>query len=223
MIGYDPLNPLTSDKGTPMAFTVSCPQCGAVLKPVKPLTPGQKVKCPKCGTGFTYQAAPQSDKPKQGPAKAMEMWERLAKDKDFGDSAEMRLIKAEILAALNSEQLKPELVSLLGGIDSWKPDQKVRLWAGMSRLFLNLGMMDEAKQCLTLVADERPNELPTRLGLFQLALDTASCEQCPSAQPPVPEIHGRHASFMTRPIAADMRSHSRASTASCRRPAAVSR
>ena len=31
-----------------------------------------------------------------------------------------------------------------------------------------------------------------------------------------------HASFMTRPIAVDMRSHSSASTASCRRPAGVS-
>ena len=34
----------------------------------------------------------------------------------------------------------------------------------------------------------------------------------------IAQIHWRHASFMTRPIAADIRSHSRASTASCRRP-----
>jgi hypothetical protein len=31
---------------------LTCPECGAVLKPSKPLTPGKKVKCPKCGTVF---------------------------------------------------------------------------------------------------------------------------------------------------------------------------
>ena len=38
-----------------------------------------------------------------------------------------------------------------------------------------------------------------------------------------PRVAAGHASFITRPMAADMRSHSLASTASWRRPAAVRR
>ena len=103
--------------------------------------------------------------PKVGPAKAMEMWEKLAKDKHFGDSAEMRLAKADLLTAINGENLKLELTSLLAGIDDWKPKRKVMLWRGMAQRFLNLNMMDEGKQSLTLVADALPNELPTHVGL----------------------------------------------------------
>ncbi len=31
---------------------LTCPHCEAVLRPSKPLEPGRKVSCPKCGTGF---------------------------------------------------------------------------------------------------------------------------------------------------------------------------
>ena len=58
--------------------------------------------------------------------------------------------------------------------------------------------------------------------VVELAFDAARREQRTHAQAPVAEAHRVYASFMTRPIAVDMRSHSRASTASCRRPDAVS-
>ena len=59
--------------------------------------------------------------------------------------------------------------------------------------------------------------------LGELALDTARCEQRARAQLQSRKFIGGYASFMTRPIAADIRSHSRVSTASWRRPEAVSR
>src|SRR5262249_47889328 len=124
--------------------------------------------------------------PKVGPAKALEMWDRVAKQ--FGDSAEMRVAKADILIALNGEQLKPELAALLAGIDSWKPEQKVALWGNMAQRYLGLGMMDEAKQYLSLVADQRPNELPTRLALFQLALETNDDDGMKEAQKKILQI-----------------------------------
>ncbi|MEX0641484.1 MAG: tetratricopeptide repeat protein, partial [Pirellulales bacterium] len=124
--------------------------------------------------------------PSIGPAKAMEMWERVAKD--FGDSAEMRLAKADILIAQSGEQLKPELASLLVGVDGWKPEQKILLWGGMAQRYLNLGMTDEAKEYLALVADARPNELPTRVGLFTLALETNDDEGMQAAQKKILEI-----------------------------------
>lgn len=126
--------------------------------------------------------------PKVGPAKAMEMWEKMATDKRFGDSAEMRIAKADLLVALAGDQLKLELTSLLAGIDGWKPEQKVMLWRGIAQRFLNLGMMDEAKQALTLVADQLPNELPTRVGLFTLALETDDDDGMAAAQKKILEI-----------------------------------
>ena len=96
--------------------------------------------------------------PKEGPAKAMKMWEGVAKK--FEDQPGLRIDKADLLIAINDEQMKPELASLLTGIDNWTVDQKVELWAGMAQRYLNLGMIDEAKQHLSMVADNRPNELP---------------------------------------------------------------
>jgi hypothetical protein len=58
--------------------------------------------------------------------------------------------------------------------------------------------------------------------LVELAFDTPGSGESAHAQEQIAEIHG-HASFITRPMAVDMRSHSPASTASCRRPAEVSR
>src|SRR5258707_469994 len=35
------------------ATKLSCPECGTVLRPAKPVAPGKKVKCPRCETVFT--------------------------------------------------------------------------------------------------------------------------------------------------------------------------
>lgn len=52
-----------------MAFKTSCPECDAVLRPVKPLTPGQKVKCPKCGVSFTFKGDDSAGEDSPKPAK----------------------------------------------------------------------------------------------------------------------------------------------------------
>ncbi len=58
--------------------------------------------------------------------------------------------------------------------------------------------------------------------LVELPLHVAGGQQRSSAELQVPQIH-RQASFITRPIAAAIRSHSRHSMASCFRPDAVRR
>jgi hypothetical protein len=58
--------------------------------------------------------------------------------------------------------------------------------------------------------------------VVELALDAAGRRQRANAQEEIADIHSAHASFITRPMAVDMRSHSPASTASCRRPGTVS-
>jgi phage FluMu protein Com len=47
---------------------VECPECGKVLKPAKPLTPGKKVRCPKCNAVFTVPGAPEEEAPERQEA-----------------------------------------------------------------------------------------------------------------------------------------------------------
>jgi len=46
---------------------ISCPECEAVLRPAKPLTPGKKVACPRCGHKFTVPGLeePEDRKPEK--------------------------------------------------------------------------------------------------------------------------------------------------------------
>jgi hypothetical protein len=44
---------------------LTCPECRTVLKPAKPLAVGKKVKCPKCGTGFTAGEEDRGSAPKR--------------------------------------------------------------------------------------------------------------------------------------------------------------
>ena len=66
--------------------------------------------------------------------------------------------------------------------------EKVELWGGMSQKYLSLGMMDEARQYLSLAADNRPNELPLRMSLFMLALDANDDAGMKEAQEKILEI-----------------------------------
>jgi len=130
--------------------------------------------------------------PKIGPEKAMEYLTRV--QSQFGDGPALRTDKADILIALNKDQnkekLKPELASLLVGIDDWTPAQKSELWNGMAARYLNLGMPDEARQSLALAADAQPNELRLRLALFTLALEAGDDAGMQEAQDKILQIVG---------------------------------
>jgi tetratricopeptide (TPR) repeat protein len=131
--------------------------------------------------------------PKIGPEKALAYWQKV--NDEFGDQAPLRLDKAEILISLSKDkqdkqQLKQDLASLATGIDSWKTPQKVELWNGIARACLNLGMIEEARQYLNLVADNQPQELPVRLDLFTMALDANDAEGMKSAQDKILQVVG---------------------------------
>jgi len=46
-----------------------CPECGAILKPAKPVAAGKKLRCPKCDTVFAPAAAEAGPKPAAAVAK----------------------------------------------------------------------------------------------------------------------------------------------------------
>src|SRR5262249_35210550 len=51
----------SSERLTAMAVKIDCPECGATLKPAKPLTPGKKVRCPKCANVFVVPGAEEEE------------------------------------------------------------------------------------------------------------------------------------------------------------------
>jgi phage FluMu protein Com len=53
-----------------MAITkLSCPDCGTVLRPAKPVEAGKKVKCPKCELIFVAGEDDEDEPPRRSPAK----------------------------------------------------------------------------------------------------------------------------------------------------------
>lgn len=134
--------------------------------------------------------------PKEGPAKAMKLWETMAKQfTDPKDQAKLRIDKADILIAMTADdqkkdELKAELAGLMSGIDDWSVPQKVELWRSMAARYLNLGMNDEARQYLTLAAENQPNDLRLRESLFALALDANDDAGMKEAQDKILEIVG---------------------------------
>ncbi len=112
--------------------------------------------------------------PNQGPDKAIKLLDQVV-DK-FGDKPELRLDRADCLIALNEktpdkESLQRELARLDKAPADWTETEKVALWNGMAGRYLMVGMRDEAKTNLERVAALRPNELPTRVAIFSLALE----------------------------------------------------
>jgi tetratricopeptide (TPR) repeat protein len=112
--------------------------------------------------------------PEQGPAKSMRLLDQITKE--FGDKADLRLDRADGLIALNQQKrdddkLKQELSALENIPTTWDENDQVTFWNGMAARYLSLGMRDEAKASLNHVVALRPNELPTRVALFTLALE----------------------------------------------------
>lgn len=128
--------------------------------------------------------------PKLGPAVAMDRWNKVSTQ--FGDVPALRVDKAEILVKQSKdgdkEALKRDLAALSAGIDQWKTPQKIEFWSGMARIFLNLNMIDEARQYLAQSAENQPNELPLRLALFSLALEANDEQGMKDAQEKILQI-----------------------------------
>ncbi len=134
-----------------------------------------------------------SANPKIGPTKALEYWQKVVDQ--FGDQPVLRLDKADLLINLykdkqDKQPLKEELASLLTGIDKWTSQQKTELWSNMAGRFINLAMIDEARQCLNLAAENQPNELTLRLALFALALEANDADGMQAAEDKILQIVG---------------------------------
>ncbi|MEX2315838.1 MAG: hypothetical protein WD669_01710 [Pirellulales bacterium] len=135
---------------------------------------------------FAVMAVRFDPSPGNGPAGALQTMERM----DVDDQPAWRLAKAELLTTINDESSKLQLAGLVNGIDGWTEQQKLALWAGMADRFLSVGMTEEARRCLTLLAENQPGDLQTRMRLFGFAMDNNDDEAMNAAQAEILKIVG---------------------------------
>jgi cellulose synthase operon protein C len=148
--------------------------------------------------------------PSKGPDKAMQLLDRVVTQ--FGDHSPERLLRADILiaqkgkamkdqaadssagagasSASNLDDLKAQLNKVAEGIDDWGVDEKIELWNGLAARFMAMGMKNEATTYLNKVTDIRPDELPTRLTLFAMALESGDDAGMRDAQQKILDLVG---------------------------------
>jgi tetratricopeptide (TPR) repeat protein len=148
--------------------------------------------------------------PSAGPEKAMQLLDKVAAQ--YGDHSAERLLRADLLIAQKSksmkdqadktstdtdaqtapnlDDLKSQLAKLADGVDSWGSDEKIELWNGLAARFISIGMRNEATAYWSKVADLRPDELPTRLTLFGIALEAGDDAGMRDAQQKIFDLVG---------------------------------
>jgi tetratricopeptide (TPR) repeat protein len=124
--------------------------------------------------------------PEQGPAKALQMLERL----NLPDQPYWRLYKADLLISINDERTRPQLASLLNIPEEWTLQQKVSLWNGMFERYMSLDMDEDARRCLMLIAENQPDDLQSHMRLFSLALEKNDDEAVKAAQDGILKVVG---------------------------------
>jgi tetratricopeptide (TPR) repeat protein len=109
--------------------------------------------------------------PNAGPDKAILFLDGVVSQ--FGDQAPLRLDRADLILSsdIELEEKKSQITELAQGTSDWTDDAKAELLDGLAIRSLALGMRDEAMDYWNRVADLRPDDLPTRVRLFSLAVE----------------------------------------------------
>jgi len=134
-----------------------------------------------------------AEDPQNGPAKALRLLDQTIEQ--FGDKPELRLDRADILITIGRQEndidkLKQDL-SALGNIpSSWNENDQISFWNGLAGRYLALGMTDEAKDSFNRVIKLRPKDLPTRVAIFELALQANDDAAMKDAQEQILNIVG---------------------------------
>jgi tetratricopeptide (TPR) repeat protein len=106
--------------------------------------------------------------PETGPQLAMELLDRVVEK--FGDSSTLRVLRADLLAAIGADDLPDQLISLTEGIEGWSSQDQATLWSNLGIRFQQLHMREEAIRCWARATELVPSNLPTRMYVFDLAL-----------------------------------------------------
>ena len=128
-----------------------------------------------------------SQDPDKGPAEALKFLEDRVIPK-FVDNPMLRLEKANLLIAINDVELPQQLAALTEGIDAWSTKDKIQLWYGLAGKYFQIGRKDDALRAWTTVTELAPNDLPTRVMLFNVAHDMRDDASMQDAQKRILEV-----------------------------------
>ena len=92
-------------------------------------------------------------------------------DKELGDDVDLRLARARCLLKQRREKLDvPALSKLTEGLEKFNPDEQARLLGGLAESYLQSGEPEKARALWNQLTKLRPEELRTRLLLFDSAM-----------------------------------------------------
>jgi len=126
--------------------------------------------------------------PDGGVERAMQMLDRTIKQ--FGDQPMLRLDRADFYLSMNKETLVEDLMSLTEGMDDWDNSKKVQVWEGVATRLTRAGKKDEAELAWKKVAELNPNDLPTAMQVFDLALARSDDDAMAKAQQKILDLVG---------------------------------
>lgn len=106
----------------------------------------------------------------KGHEQAFAILERM--ETNFGDSVTLRGAKANLLLMRRGADVKPELERLAEGVEKFSEAEQVQLWQSLGQAYFQLRDYDQARRLWTKIATARPNDLPIRVALFELAEET---------------------------------------------------
>ncbi len=124
--------------------------------------------------------------PGTSPQKALARLDQI--EKKYGDSIQIRTLRARILASTGDENVPDQLRSLADGIEDWDEKSKVRFYVFLGREFLRLGKIDDALKFWNQAAQLAPNDLPVRMQLFDVAMQKNDDEAMRNAQRKILDI-----------------------------------
>jgi cellulose synthase operon protein C len=129
--------------------------------------------------------------PGSGPAKALKLLDSImAKNKERGveETVPFRLLRVDLIFALNDEQVVNQLHAQTEGMGDWPPQQQAQVWAAVATRFEQLGKLPDATLCLQKAAELNPGLLPYRVALFELARKQADDDAMRAAQEKILEL-----------------------------------
>lgn len=126
--------------------------------------------------------------PDGGPEDALKLLDRTV-DR-FGDQWQLRLDRADMIVSMNNETLVEDLLAVPEGTEDWERSHQVELWKGVASRLNRLGKQEESEEAWKKVAELSPNDLPTLMQVFQLALARNDDEAMQEAQKKVLDLVG---------------------------------
>ena len=108
-------------------------------------------------------------------------------EKLIGDTVEFRLARANILTRDPATSDTPRIAALSEKADAFAARDRYRLWSSLGETFIALNRPPEAERLYRKAADLIPTDLPSRLALYDIAINT---KQYPKASAIATEVQG---------------------------------